>query len=132
MASPPTSTSFGSQKRPSSLDLGLKYGRRKNSWENDINESQTSANNSDSQTSTNMNVTQMTTNINDSHMKTSINVSQMTTTSNNNNCNIDESRTATIDDGKSLPVVPTNWTLDNNEEEDLVASVYSFLKAYLR
>ena len=114
MASPPTSTSFGSQKRPSSLELGLKYGCRKNSWENDINDSQTSTNN------------------NDSHMKTSINVSQMTTTSNNNNCNIDESRTATIDDGKSLPVVPTNWTLDNNEEEDLVASVYSFLKAYLR
>jgi hypothetical protein len=124
MASPPpTSTSFGSQKRPSSLDLGLKYGCRKNSWENDINDSQTTTNINDSQTSAN---------INDSHMKTSINVSQMTTTSNNNNCNIDESRTATIDDGKALPVVPTNWTLDNDEEEDLVASVYSFLKAYLR
>ena len=28
------------------------------------------------------------------------------------------------------PVLPTNWNLDNGE--DLVASVYSFLKAYLR
>jgi hypothetical protein len=28
------------------------------------------------------------------------------------------------------PVLPTNWNLENGE--DLVASVYSFLKAYLR
>ena len=90
---PPTTSMFG-QKRPSSLDLDLKRGRRKSSWQSNSNSSEDSSDMSESS-----------------------------------------------QDSNSISTFPTmattaaaDWRMDEceGEGEDLVNSVYSFLKVYLR
>ena len=92
---PPTTTIFG-QKRPSSLDLDLKRGRRKSSWQSNSNSSDDSSDMSENSQDSNSNFPMMTSSM---------------------------AATATAD-----------WRMDDSEgeSEDLVNSVYSFLKVYLR